>query len=108
MVRIDDGDADVAVRDGVCALVCATRVRFERSRENEALLARLPARTLSMALPEPSKMRPSMSSATGERRMSPENSQTVCFASMPEVPSKTWTTARLPCTSSTCTSHKTP
>ena len=44
---------------------------------------------LSMALPEPLKTRPSMSSETAIRRISPVNSQVVCLASMPEVPSNT-------------------
>ena len=44
---------------------------------------------LSMGFPEPLKIRPSMLSETGVRRMVPVNSQIVFFASIPEVPSKT-------------------
>ena len=43
----------------------------------------------SMGLPEPLKTRPSMSSETGVRRMSPVNSHTVFLASIPDVPSNT-------------------
>ena len=56
---------------------------------------------LSMGFPDPLKILPSMSSDTGVRRMSPVNSQVVFWASMPEVPSKTWTTALDPVTSRT-------
>ncbi len=45
---------------------------------------------LSIGLPEPLKTRPSISSETGVLKMSPVNSHTVFFASIPEVPSKTW------------------
>ena len=51
-----------------------------------------------------------MSSETGVRRMSPVNSHVVCFASIPEVPSKTLggrrchvTLARIPIFLVTCT-----
>jgi len=47
------------------------------------------ARALSIGLPEPLKMRPSMSSDTGVVRMLPENSTDVPLLSMPDVPSKT-------------------
>ena len=43
-----------------------------------------------MGLPEPLKTRPSMSSETGVRRMSPVNSHIVFLASIPDVPSNTW------------------
>ena len=45
---------------------------------------------LSMGFPDPLKIRPSMSSETGVRKMSPVNSQVVFLASIPDVPSKTW------------------
>ena len=54
---------------------------------------------LSIGLPEPLKMRPSMSSETGVVRMFPENSTVVFWLSMPDVPSNTCTTAFEPCTS---------
>lgn len=57
--------------------------------------------TLSIGLPEPLKMRPSMSSDTGVVRISPENSTEVLVLSIPEVPSNTCTTAFVPATSST-------
>ena len=44
---------------------------------------------LSIGLPEPLKMRPSMSSETGVVRMLPENSTAVPSVSMPDVPSNT-------------------
>lgn len=44
---------------------------------------------------------PNMSSDTGVLKMSPVNSQRVFFASIPEVPSNTWTTAFVPLTSKT-------
>ena len=44
---------------------------------------------LSMGFPDPLKIRPSMSSETGVRKMSPVNSQVVFLASIPDVPSKT-------------------
>lgn len=56
---------------------------------------------LSMGLPEPLKMRPSMSSDTGVVKILPVNSMEVRRLSMPAVPSKTWTTALVPWTSST-------
>mmetsp|Transcript_17087 Transcript_17087/g.55789 ORF Transcript_17087/g.55789 Transcript_17087/m.55789 type:complete len:225 (-) Transcript_17087:125-799(-) len=56
---------------------------------------------LSMGLPEPLKMRPSMSSDTGVVKMLPVNSMEVRRLSMPAVPSNTWTTALVPWTSST-------
>lgn len=46
--------------------------------------------TLSIGLPEPFNIRPSISSETGVRKMSPVNSQDVFLASIPAVPSKTW------------------
>ena len=59
------------------------------------------SRTLSIGLPEPLKMRPSMSSDTGVVRILPENSTEVLVLSIPEVPSNTCTTAFDPATSST-------
>ncbi|CAG5076910.1 Protein of unknown function [Cotesia congregata] len=56
---------------------------------------------LSIGFPDPLKTRPSMSSDTGVLRMSPVNSQTVFLASIPDVPSNTWTTALEPDTSRT-------
>ena len=56
----------------------------------------------SMGCPLPLKMRPSMSSETGVLSTSPVNSNFVFLPSTPEVPSKTWTTARSPSTSRTC------
>lgn len=44
---------------------------------------------LSMAVPDPLKMRPTMSSLTGMRIMSPTNSTRVALTSIPLVPSKT-------------------
>ena len=48
----------------------------------------------SIGLPEPLKMRPSMSFETGVRMISPVNSSLVFRLSMPEVPSNTWTGGR--------------
>lgn len=59
-------------------------------------------RPLSIGFPEPLKTLPNISSDTGVLKMSPVNSQSVFFASIPDVPSKTCTTALLPLTSSTC------
>ena len=55
----------------------------------------------SMGIPEPLKMRPSISSATGVFSTSPVNSSFVFFPSTPLVPSNTCTTARSPSTSRT-------
>lgn len=51
---------------------------------------------LSIALPDPSKIRPSISSDTPSFKLSPLNSTFVFLTSIPGVPSKTWTMARLP------------
>ena len=56
---------------------------------------------LSIGFPDPLNTLPSMSSDTGVRRMSPVNSHVVFFASIPDVPSKTCTTALDPVTSRT-------
>lgn len=45
---------------------------------------------LSIGLPDPLNTRPSISSETAVRRISPVNSQRVCLASIPDVPSKTF------------------
>ena len=45
---------------------------------------------------------PNMSSDMGIFNTSPVNWQWVCLLSMPDVPSKTWTTALLPLISKTC------
>lgn len=54
-----------------------------------------------MALPDPLKARPSISSEMAILSTLPVNSQCVLRLSMPSVPSNTCTTALLPCTSST-------
>jgi hypothetical protein len=56
----------------------------------------------SMGLPDPLNTLPNMSRETGVLRTSPVNSRVVLRLSMPEVPSKTCTTAREPSTSRTC------
>ena len=56
---------------------------------------------LSMTFPEPLNDLPSISSDTPILRTSPVNSQRVLRLSISDVPSKTWTTARLPATSRT-------
>lgn len=61
-----------------------------------------------MGFPEPLNTRPNISSDTGVLRISPVNSQTVCLASIPEVPSNTCTTAFEPLTSSTCPERMLP
>ena len=61
-----------------------------------------------MGFPEPLKTRPNISSDTGVLRMSPVNSQSVFLASIPDVPSKTCTTAFEPLTSKTCPERKDP
>ena len=55
-----------------------------------------------MTLPDPLNDRPSISSETPIFNTSPVNSQRVLRLSIPAVPSKTCTTARLPATSNTC------
>jgi hypothetical protein len=45
---------------------------------------------LSIGRPEPSKIRPNMSSETGIFKLSPVNSTVVLRTSTPEVPSKTY------------------
>ena len=55
----------------------------------------------STGAPDPLKARPSMSPDTGVRSTSPVNSRDVPRVSTPDVPSKIWTTAFVPSTSST-------
>jgi len=57
---------------------------------------------LSIGLPEPLKVRPSISQEIGILSTSPVNSQNVSRLSMPLVPSNIWTIAFLPLISSTC------
>ena len=51
--------------------------------------------TLSMGLPDPLKIRPSISSDTGMVKTSPVNSTRVFLLSIPLVPSKTWCVHKL-------------
>lgn len=62
----------------------------------------------SMGFPDPLKMRPSMSLDTAVFITSPVNSSLVLRLSMPDVPSKTCTTARSPSTSRTCPRRMVP
>lgn len=56
---------------------------------------------LSMGVPEPSRVLPSMSVVTGILSVSPVNRAVVFLVSSPDVPSKTWTMAFPPPTSRT-------
>src|SRR5437879_3410289 len=62
----------------------------------------------SVGRPLPSKIRPSMSCETGSLTVSPVKRTVVAETSSPDVPSKIWTTATPPPTSSTCPLRSSP
>src|SRR3989442_14312219 len=62
----------------------------------------------SVGRPLPSKILPSMSCETGSLTVSPVKRTVVAETSSPDVPSKIWTTATPPPTSSTCPLRSSP